>query len=243
MSTLVGIGSVIDQLKPDFPELSVSKVRFLEAQGLIKPVRTPAGYRRYSAADIERLRYILGAQRDQFLPLRVIKEHLDGMNRGVEPPSSGSGSVVPSGTMTTSDASHEAPTRSRVHPLVSMATPLSEADVRLSEQEILRSANLSRDVWSEAITQGLVAADSDGSYAVADLEIARALSGLLEYGLTPRHLRTIKLAAERHLSLAETAATARDPKERWQQSLAVAVLCSKLEDGIVAAELRAGSHG
>ncbi len=72
----LGIGEVLAQLRADFPDISVSKIRFLEAEGLIEPARSPSGYRRFGAADVERLRYILTAQRDQYLPLRVIKERL-----------------------------------------------------------------------------------------------------------------------------------------------------------------------
>jgi DNA-binding transcriptional MerR regulator len=72
-----GIGEVIAQLRAEFPDVSVSKIRFLEAEGLIQPARSPSGYRKFAPADVDRLRYILTAQRDQYLPLRVIKDHLD----------------------------------------------------------------------------------------------------------------------------------------------------------------------
>ena len=71
-----GIGEVLAQLQPEFPDISTSKIRFLEAEGLIEPARSRSGYRRFSAADIERLRYILTMQRDSYLPLRVIRERL-----------------------------------------------------------------------------------------------------------------------------------------------------------------------
>ena len=73
----VGIGEVIAQLRAEFPDISVSKIRFLEAEGLIQPARSPSGYRRFGPADVDRLRYILTAQRDRYLPLRVIKDQLD----------------------------------------------------------------------------------------------------------------------------------------------------------------------
>jgi len=72
-----GIGEVIAQLRGEFPDISVSKIRFLESEGLIQPARSPSGYRKFGPADVERLRYILTAQRDQYLPLRVIKDQLD----------------------------------------------------------------------------------------------------------------------------------------------------------------------
>jgi DNA-binding transcriptional MerR regulator len=73
----LGIGEVIAQLRAEFPDVSVSKIRFLESAGLIRPARTPSGYRKFGAADVDRLRYILTVQRDQYLPLRVIKDQLD----------------------------------------------------------------------------------------------------------------------------------------------------------------------
>ena len=82
----LSIGEVLAQLRPDFPEVSISKIRFLEAEGLIEPERTPSGYRKFSSRDIERLRYVLTSQREHYLPLKVIKEHLDAIDRGLEPP-------------------------------------------------------------------------------------------------------------------------------------------------------------
>lgn len=80
------IGQVMKTLKPDFPDLSISKIRFLESEGLLSPERAPSGYRKYSDSDVERLRYILTCQRDHFQPLRVIRDHLEMMDRGEEPP-------------------------------------------------------------------------------------------------------------------------------------------------------------
>ncbi|GAA2608818.1 MerR family transcriptional regulator [Dactylosporangium fulvum] len=76
---LMSIGEVLAQLRGDFPDITISKLRFLEAEGLVEPRRTPAGYRKYTWTDISRLRYVLTAQRDQYLPLRVIREHLATM--------------------------------------------------------------------------------------------------------------------------------------------------------------------
>ena len=82
----VSIGQVLDELRPEFPDISPSKIRFLESEGLIQPLRSSSGYRRFAVADIERLRFILTAQRDEYLPLRVIKDRLDevdGTRRGL----------------------------------------------------------------------------------------------------------------------------------------------------------------
>ncbi|MGZ4604404.1 MAG: transcriptional regulator FtsR, partial [Kineosporiaceae bacterium] len=84
--SLMSIGEVLGALRRDFPDVTISKIRFLESEGLVEPARTPSGYRKFSHGDVERLRYVLSAQRDQYLPLRVIKEHLDAIDRGLEPP-------------------------------------------------------------------------------------------------------------------------------------------------------------
>ena len=76
------IGEVLAALRGDFPEVTISKIRYLESEELVHPQRTPSGYRKFSAGDVTRLRYVLAAQRDQYLPLRVIKEHLDALDRG-----------------------------------------------------------------------------------------------------------------------------------------------------------------
>ncbi|WP_425300915.1 MerR family transcriptional regulator, partial [Nocardia wallacei] len=78
----MSIGSVLDLLRPDFPDITISKIRFLESEGLVSPERTPSGYRRFSVADVERLRFVLTAQRDQYLPLKVIKEQLEAIDSG-----------------------------------------------------------------------------------------------------------------------------------------------------------------
>jgi DNA-binding transcriptional MerR regulator len=85
----MSIGAVLDLLRPDFPDVTISKIRFLEAEGLVTPQRTASGYRRFTAYDCARLRFILTAQRDQYLPLKVIKAQLDAQPDG-ELPEAGS---------------------------------------------------------------------------------------------------------------------------------------------------------
>ena len=98
----VSIGQVLDELSSDFPDVSPSKIRFLEAEGLIQPLRSSSGYRRFSVADIERLRFILTAQRDEYLPLRVIKDRLDALD-GTSLDGTGVGGAVPAVAMTRSE--------------------------------------------------------------------------------------------------------------------------------------------
>ncbi|TVZ00351.1 MerR family transcriptional regulator [Trebonia kvetii] len=97
----VSIGQVLDALSSEFPDVSPSKIRFLEAEGLIQPLRSSSGYRRFSVADIERLRFILTAQRDEYLPLRVIKERLDALDGALD--GTGAGGAVPAVVMTRSE--------------------------------------------------------------------------------------------------------------------------------------------
>lgn len=91
----VSIGQVLDELSAEFPDISPSKIRFLESEGLIQPLRSSSGYRRFSSADIKRLRFILTAQRDEYLPLRVIKERLDALDDGAEGAAGRLGAVPP----------------------------------------------------------------------------------------------------------------------------------------------------
>ncbi len=90
----LSIGEVLGKLRSDFPDVTISKIRFLESEGLIEPQRTPSGYRKFTSVDLERLRYVLLAQRDQYLPLKVIKDNLDALDRGLEPASSVNGAPI-----------------------------------------------------------------------------------------------------------------------------------------------------
>src|SRR6476659_6076436 len=84
-SATLTIGDVLAHLKPEFPDLTISKIRFREGEGLVQPERTPSGYRKFSAADVSRLRYVLAQQKDHYLPLKVIKEQLEAIDRGLVP--------------------------------------------------------------------------------------------------------------------------------------------------------------
>lgn len=187
----LGIGDVIKQLSADFPDISISKVRFLEYEGLVEPARTPSGYRKFSRQDLDRLRYILTAQRDQYLPLKVIREHLDAIDRGLEPPkAAGESPKAPrpnhQGSSTPSAADFR-PRRSRL---------------RMSRAELLASAGLEEDVLEQLESFGLVAAGRE-HYDDEALAIATTVSDMASYGFEPRHLRAFKTAAEREVGLIE----------------------------------------
>jgi DNA-binding transcriptional MerR regulator len=162
----VGIGQVLAQLRPEFPDISPSKIRFLEAEGLIQPARAESGYRRFAAADIERLRYILTAQRDEYLPLRVIRERLDAMD-GAE------GDTAPE--------------------------PAS-----MTRSELLEAAGADEEILAELEDYGLIRRGRH--YGTEALAVTRSAMALRQFGIQPRHLRAIKAAAEREISLVEQVA-------------------------------------
>ena len=188
----MNIGEVLDRLRPDFPGITIPKIRFLEDKGLIKPDRTPAGYRKFTAEDVERLRYILRMQRDHYLPLRVIGEHLDAIDRGLEPPPIEA--VVPT------------------VPKVALAAdglPSPESfsradDVRLSRKELLKIAGVSEALLDQLEQYGLIVPRTGtGHYDTDALVVARSARELADFGFEPRHLRAFKTAADREIGLVE----------------------------------------
>lgn len=186
------IGEVLDVLRPDFPGVTIPKIRFLEDKGLIKPERTPSGYRKFSMEDIDRLRYILRMQRDHYLPLRVIGEHLDAIDRGMEPPPIEP--VVP--TVPTVALSADG--------LPSPESFKRRDNLRLSRKELLKIAAVSEDLLTELEQFGLVTPrPGTGHYDTDALVIATTARELAEFGLEPRHLRAFKTAADREVGLVE----------------------------------------
>ncbi|GBG38899.1 transcriptional regulator FtsR [Mycobacterium montefiorense] len=193
-SALAGmsIGAVLDLLRPDFPDVTISKIRFLEAEGLVTPQRAASGYRRFTAYDCARLRFILTAQRDHYLPLKVIRAQLDAQPDG-ELPAFGSPYGVPRLVSVTdddaasdngSDAAAVAPTR-----------------VRLSREDLLERAGVGEDLLTALLKAGVIASGPGGffdEHTVVILQCARALS---DYGVEPRHLRAFRSAADRQSDL------------------------------------------
>lgn len=190
----MNIGQVLDQLRPDFPGVTIPKIRFLESEGLIKPERTPAGYRKFAAEDVERLRYILRMQRDHYLPLKVIGEHLDAIDRGLEPPPIES--VVPTVPKVAIGAD-------------GLPTPESFArrsDVRLSRLELIKIAEVSEELLAELEQFGLVKPlQGTGHYDTDALVVAQTARDLAQFGLEPRHLRAFKTSADREVGLVQQA--------------------------------------
>ncbi|MEV6979300.1 MerR family transcriptional regulator [Kitasatospora sp. NPDC093806] len=187
---MLSIGAVLAFLHDDFPEVTISKIRFLEAEGLVEPRRTPSGYRKFSPADVERLAYVLRMQRDHYLPLRVIREHLDAIERGESPPALPGSADARPGPLEEADreltASAEAAT-----------------GVRLGRAELLAAAEAGEAELVEWESYGLVASGPDGGYDGEALQVARLVAELGRYGLEPRHLRAMKAAADREIALVD----------------------------------------
>jgi DNA-binding transcriptional MerR regulator len=182
----LSIGEVLSQLRAEFPDITISKIRFLEDQGLVQPDRTPSGYRKFSASDVARLRYVLSQQRDHYLPLRVIKDQLAAIDRGQSP----SGAVPRQAHLTITD---NAPTAEHFR-----AAP---AAMRLSRQELLNTAGLRSEQLAELEQFGLVSQRTPGYYDDDALAIARVVAELGRFGIEGRHLRSFKSAAEREVGL------------------------------------------
>jgi DNA-binding transcriptional MerR regulator len=193
----MSIGEVLAKLRPEFPDITISKIRFLESEGLVEPQRTPSGYRKFSFDDVSRLGYVLGAQRDQYLPLKVIREHLEAMDRGLEPPeSAGAAPRVPV-SMVNADGYPTGDTFAR-----------DPSDLRLSRLELLEAAGLEESLLAALESYGLVQPRRDGAHYDGDaLLVARTAAELSGFGIEPRHLRSFKAAADREVGLIEQVVT------------------------------------
>ena len=186
------IGGVLATLAPDFPNISISKIRFLEAEGLLTPERTESRYRTFSPDDLERLRYILTAQRDRFWPLKVIREALDKLDRGLEPATGDGASSRPQVPVGVGDP--DLPTASDLG---------RRGDLRLTDVELREAAGLDQPTFEALSTYGLLRPDSGGHYCDAALAVARAAGALAAYGIEPRHLRPFRTAADREIGLVQ----------------------------------------
>ena len=186
----MNIGEVLDRLRPDFPGVTIPKIRFLEDKGLIKPERTPAGYRKFASEDVERLRYILRMQRDHYLPLKVIGEHLDAIDRGLEPPPIEA--VVPTVPKVALAADG----------LPSPASFNRHDNLRLSRRELVKIAGVSEELLDQLEQYGLIVPRAGtGHYDTDSLVIAQTARELADFGFEPRHLRAFKTAADREVGL------------------------------------------
>ncbi|MFQ6392856.1 MerR family transcriptional regulator [Nocardia sp. KC 131] len=210
----MSIGSVLDLLRPDFPDITISKIRFLEAEGLIRPERTPSGYRRFSIADCERLRFVLTAQRDQYLPLKVIKEQLEAIDSGAATlgvreararahSARDNELAVPSENgQSAHGASVGGPRRLGVVPgEVSPDELRFDHEIRLTRADLLTQADIDEKFLNDLIRANLITPGAAGFFDAEAVTLARTAKAMAEFGLEARHLRAFKLAADREAAL------------------------------------------
>lgn len=182
----ISIGAVLDLLRPDFPDVTISKIRFLEAEGLVTPQRSPSGYRRFTAYDCARLRFILTAQRDHYLPLKVIKTQLDAQ---------------PDGELPQHDSAYPAPRLVPVGAQAVPAVPTGSAPVRLTREDLLERSGVSGELLAALRKDGIITAGPGGLFDEHSVVIAQCARALGEYGIEPRHLRAFRSAADRQSDL------------------------------------------
>ncbi|MGC4950744.1 MerR family transcriptional regulator [Streptomyces sp. DT224] len=181
----MSIGTVLLQLQEEFPEVTISKIRFLEAEGLVEPQRTPSGYRKFVAADVERLAQVLRMQRDHYLPLKVIREHMDALARGEQV-----ALPTPGGD----------PRQADDEPA---GAPGRATAARIGRAELLVAAEVTESDLDDWESYGLVVPSADGGYDAGMVTVARLVAELGRFGLEPRHLRAVRAAADREAGLIE----------------------------------------
>jgi DNA-binding transcriptional MerR regulator len=224
----LSIGEVLETIQADFPDVSISKIRFLEAEGLIAPERTQSGYRKFYEDDLKRLKYILGLQRDHFLPLKVIRERLAEFESNGGPPA-----LEPTGPPATATPAGDV-----------ASAAVSMTDVSLSREELLTASGLDESQLRGIEDFGILEA-TDGRYDGTHLTIAKAARGLMEFGVEPRHLRMYRQLADREATFIEQivapVARKRDPDAQKQAARSAAQLLQlsrSLRDALLSSGLR-----
>lgn len=232
--SFLSIGEVLAALRSDFADVTISKIRFLEAEGLVEPERTSSGYRKFSRQDVARLRYVLSAQRDHYLPLRVIKQRLEALDRGLE----------------AGDEAGAAPRIPRALVAVD-GLPGPEAfardasELRLSRAEILEAAGLAEPALVQLEQHGLLGPRVGSTHYDGDaLTVAKAAAEMARFGIEPRHLRPFRSAADREIGLVQQVVTPlvrqRNPEARARAeevSRELAALSVRLHAALVKAGL------
>lgn len=187
----LAIGAVLRRLQAEFPDLTISKIRYLESEGLLCPQRRESGLRRFAEEDVERLRFVLSAQRDRYWPLKVIKDALDRMDRGVEHDRP---TAVPEEPDTASGSSLRLPTPDQLR---------RRRAIRLSPKELREHTGLDPATYTALKNFGLLSLDAAGRHGADDIDVARQCSALASFGLEARHLRLFRVAADRQVGLAQ----------------------------------------
>lgn len=247
----LSIGEVLALLRPEFSDLTISKIRFLESQGLLDPERTPSGYRKFYEPDVERLRWILRQQREQYLPLKVIKGRLGGDE---------SDEVVEAAPVTrmanaraAAVVAEPAPAMSAARPAPPVPSPVADmvnplqvvhTGVSMTIEELSTACGLSLVELGELQRYGLVAGRPVGGTVYFDEEaliVANLAAGFMRFGVEARHLRMYKTAAEREAGFFEQLVMPmlkqRNPRAR-RQAVDTLVELGKLGQGLRAAMLR-----
>jgi DNA-binding transcriptional MerR regulator len=167
------IGAVCKELKAEFDDVSISKIRYLEEQQLLNPLRTQGGYRLYRREDVDRLRTILQLQRDEFLPLKVIRQEIEGNGGAISR------------------------TRERQARRTMQAAVASENARRFDRSELMRETGVDDVAFAELQSYGIVTSDENGLYTEAEVEIVRVCQRMAEFGLGPRHVRQLYTGVQR----------------------------------------------
>ncbi|MFN2489011.1 MAG: MerR family transcriptional regulator [Actinomycetota bacterium] len=225
----LSIGEVLEAIRPAFPDVSISKIRFLENEGLIAPERTESGYRKFYEPDVARLRYILALQRDHFLPLKVIRQRLAELegNGGPADPATARAATEADEDAAADGAADERP------------------NIQLTLAELIAAAGVSEGQVRGLEDYGLLRHREDDSYDSQDVQIARAAGGLFDFGIEPRHMRMFRQAAEREAALIEQivapVARKRDPEARRQAAESarrLVELARRMREGLLRSTLR-----
>lgn len=176
----MSIGVVLERLRAEFPDVTVSKIRFLESEGLITPQRTASGYRRFTDEDVKRLRYILVTQRDNYTPLKVIREQLQAMD---------SGQVT--ALLSAGDA----------EPMISAENFRKPALTRLTDEDVAEQAGCDLEAVAELTEISVICPDASGLYTADDVRTVTTAQALREFGFTANHLKRLRTAADRQADL------------------------------------------
>lgn len=190
-SDLLTIGEVLNQVRSEFDDISISKIRFLEAEGLIVPSRTKSGYRKFSSTDVDKLRYILRMQRDHYLPLKVIKEHIEAIDRGLKPEIEEIDKPkVPSALVDLNQLG------------------MKKSNIRVTREELITNTSISDQDLKESEDFGLIKVLADKRhYDDIAVKTARVIAALSGFGLEPRHLKILKSGSDRESSLIKQVAS------------------------------------
>lgn len=213
----LSIGAVLNLLREEFPHVTISKIRFLEAEGLVRPARTASGYRQFTRADVDRLRFVLAAQRDHYLPLKVIKEQLDAAGSAERPRVL---RAVPADGLPAAEDFAEQPLR------------------RMTREELLETAGIDAATLGELEQYGLVKPGRAGLYDDESARIAAIARALADFGVEPRHLRGFRAAADREVGLVEQIVAPMRGKKADEAVRELAALSVGLHTVLVKAGLR-----